>query len=263
MTRIARLKRAELVRDSIRTLRSKLDKTASSQKRAELVEDIDLAMDDYVGLMDDDMWSEGPVMDSDPMGDMGLEDPMMGDPMMDDMDLDDMGLLGDDGMSDDFSLDDGMGGLGDDLDGLGGLDDDMSLMAGDPMTDDDTMMMSAEEDAEAPSEEGSEDESEGSDEPDEDPDLAQLTSGERKLTAAILNKIADAVSHIEAFEVRAKSASKRADTSRARKAASDLMVYVANVVDSRRKTASTDRMAALKAIAKQTVSFHKDITAIK
>lgn len=256
MTRIARLKKAELVRDSIRSLRSKLDKTASSQKRAELVEDIDLAMDDYVGLMDDDMWSEGPVMDSDPMGDMGLDDPMMGDPMMDDMDLDDMGLLGDDGMSDDFSLDDGMGGLGDDFDGLGGLDDDMSLMAGDPMTDDETMMMSAEEDAEAPSEEGSE-------ESDEDPDLAQLTSGERKLTAAILNKIADAVSHIEAFEVRAKSASKRADTSRARKAASDLMVYVANVVDSRRKTASTDRMAALKAIAKQTVSFHKDITAIK
>ena len=255
MTRIARLKRAELVRDSIRSLRSKLDKTASSQKRAELVEDIDLAMDDYVGLMDDDMWSEGPVMDSDPMGDMGLDDPMMGDSMMDDMDLDDMGLLGDDGMSDDFSLDDGMGGLGDDFDGLGGLDDDMSLMAGDPMTDDETMMMSAEEDAEAPSED--------SEESDEDPDLAQLTSGERKLTAAILNKIADAVSHIEAFEVRAKRASKRADTSRARKAASDLMVYVANVVDSRRKTASTDRMAALKAIAKQTVSFHKDITAIK
>lgn len=252
MTRIARLKRAELVRDSIRTLRSKLDKTASSQKRAELVEDIDLAMDDYVGLMDDDMWSEGPVMDSDPMGDMGLEDPMMGDPMMDDMDLDDMGLLGDDGMSDDFSLDDGMGDMGDDLDGLGGLDDDMSLMAGDPMTDDDTMMMSAEEDSEGESEES-----------DEDPDLAQLTSGERKLTAAILNKIADTVSHIEAFEARAKNASKKADTRRARKAASDLMLYVANVVDSRRKTASTDRMAALKAIAKQTVSFHKDITSIR
>jgi hypothetical protein len=121
-------------------------------------------------------------------------------------------------------------------------------------------MMSAEEDAEAPSDEDSEGDSE---ETDEDPDLAQLTAGERKLTAAILNKIADTVSHIEAFEARAKSASKKADTRRARKAASDLMLYVANVVDSRRKTASTDRMAALKAIAKQTVSFHKDITAIR
>jgi len=62
MNRQERHKKASDVRSVISAMRNEL-KTASGNRKAELVQDISSAIDDYTAFLDDGLWGEDPVVD--------------------------------------------------------------------------------------------------------------------------------------------------------------------------------------------------------
>lgn len=116
MNRKERLAKAGQVRKAIASMKSNL-KTASGQQRIALLEDIDVAMDDYMNYIDDDYWM-----------DEGMEDDFMHHDDMMDHGADSMDFMEEDdmieGMEEDFMHHAGEGDVP-----MGAMDDHTNVYA--------------------------------------------------------------------------------------------------------------------------------------